>query len=161
MTFNDKYILYFVWIATGISIPLFIPKNKRRLAWVSFLFSQVLTWPLGLFVADMHWIQYPVRMFAEGTHGSFTYEYFFYPIMCSFFNAYFPTGERRLWMRATYYAGYCSILTLAELFLLHNTNLIRYIHWNAFFTWISLFTTFSLTRKFCLWFFKPGSDHHQ
>lgn len=156
MIIDDKTILYFVWIVTTISLFLFIPKSKIRLALQAFLFKQVLTWPLGLFVVEKGWIQYPIRLFSNANQASFTFEYFFYPIVCAYFNVYFPTNKNLL-IRAMYYILFCSSLTLAELFILHQTRLIRYIHWNAYLTWISLFITFYITRKLCLWFFKLGN----
>lgn len=151
---DGRQFLYFVWIATIISLFFLIPKDKVRLALVAFLFKQVLTWPMGLFVADMGWIQYPIGFFENATKASFTYEYFFYPVICAYFNIYFPDGKSLL-RRATYYIIFCSALTLAELLALHYSNLIRFIHWNAYWTWLMLFITFYVTRKFCLWFFKP------
>lgn len=76
MTMDGKGLLYFVWFATLISIVFFIPKAKVRVAIVAVLFKQVITWPLGLFVADMGWIQYPIRFFENANQTSFTFEYF-------------------------------------------------------------------------------------
>lgn len=154
MEINEKYILHFVWAATLISMVFLIPRNKVREAVVAFLFKQAMTWPLGLFIADMGWIQYPIRFFENVNRGSFTFEYFFYPVICAYFMVYFP-NDKRLVTRAAYYFAFSTTLTLAELVILHNTDLIIYIRWNAYATWISLFITFYITRKFCLWFFKP------
>lgn len=154
MTIDGKNILYFVWFITTLSLCFFIPKSKIRLALQAFLFSQALTWPLGLLVVDRGLIQYPILFFENANKTSFTFEYFFYPIVCAYFIVYFP-NTKNLAIRAMYYIIFCSILTATELFLLHNTELIRYIHWYAYWTWISLFVIFHVTRKLCLWFFKP------
>lgn len=153
MLIDGRHILYFVWIVTTLSLFLLIPKSKVRLALVAFLFNQVITWPVGLFVAEMGWVEYPIRFFEKANKASFTFEYFFYPVMCVYFNVYFPDGKPLL-VRAAYYTLFCSILTLAELLILQHTNLIRYIHWNAYLSWVTLCITFYITRKFCLWFFK-------
>lgn len=158
MSIDGKLILYAVWIITTLSLFLFIPKNKVRLALQTILFKQVLTWPLGLFVVEMGWIQYPIRFFPNANQASFTFEYFFYPVVCAYFNVYFPSSKNLL-TRVIYYILFCSSLTLAELFILHHTQLISYIHWNAYLTWASLFITFYITRQLCLWFFKPTNSH--
>lgn len=161
MIIDGKNLLYFVWFVTILSLFFFIPKNKIRLAWVAFLFKQVLTWPLGLFVVNMGWIQYPIRFFENANYASFTFEFFIFPVMCVYLNVYFPS-EKSLFVRATYYILICSVLTLAELLILHHTDLIRYIRWNGYLTWTTLFITFYINRQFCLWFFKPyikDSDH--
>lgn len=160
---DDKTILYFTWGITIISLFFYIPKDKLHLAWVAFMFKQILTWPLGLYVADMGWIQYPIRFFENANQTSFTYEFFFIPIICAYFNIYFPEDKSPM-VKSAYYILFCSVLTLSELLILHHTNLIVYIYWNAYFTWISLFITFYLTRKFCQWFFNSYNkslNHHK
>lgn len=154
MPIDDKSILYFVWAITILSLPFCIPKRKVRLALLVFFFKQTLTWPLGLLVANMGLIQYPIRFLENASQTSFTFEYLFHPIMCAYFMVYFPSSKS-LMIRASYYILFCSTLMLAELVILHSTQLIRYIHWNAYLTWISLFITTYITRKFCLWFLKP------
>lgn len=151
---DGKSILYFVWITTTLSFFFLIPKSKVRLAIVAFLFKQAMTWPMGLYVVDMGWIQYPIRLFENSNKASFTFEYFAYPVLCMYFNIYFPE-RKSLLIRGAYYIMFCSVITVIELLLMHFTNLIRYIHWDAYLTWITLFITFYATRLFCLWFFKP------
>lgn len=157
MSVDGKTILYFTWALTIASLFVLIPKAKVRLALVAFFFKQVITWPLGLYVVHMGWIQYPIHFFENSNQTSFTFEYFFFPVMCAYFTIYYP-DKKSLSTQAAYYVSFCSVITLAELYLLHNTNLIRYIHWNAYVTWISLFVTFYITRKFCLWFFQSTGE---
>lgn len=146
-------ILYFTWIATLISLVLLIPKAKLRLASVAYLFKLFLTWPLGLYVANKGWIEYPVRFFANATKVSFAFEFLFYPAICAIFNVHFPE-DKPAYVRALYYILYCTAITAAESLLRHNTDLIRYIHWNEAITWVTLFSTFYINRQFCRWFFK-------
>lgn len=153
---DGKSILYLIWIGTMVSLFFFIPKSKVRLALVAFLFQQALTWPLGLIVVDMGWIQYPIRFFQNANYASFTFEWFFYPVVSVYFNIYFPEGKSLL-AQAAYYILVCSTLTIMELLILHYTHLIIYIYWNAYLTWITLFSTMYMNRKFCLWFFKLNS----
>ena len=153
MLIDGRNLLYFVWGITLLSLFLFIPKNKIHLALVAFLFKLAMTWPLGLFVVDMGWIQYPIRFFENANKASFTFEYLVYPVLCVYLNVYFPV-KKHLLLRMAYYTVICSVVTLVELFLLYNTNLIIYIHWDAYLTWITLFVTFYLNRQFCVWFFK-------
>ena len=150
---TELAILYFTWIATVISLVLLIPKDKIRLATVAFLFKLFLTWPLGLIVVNEGWIEYPVNFFANATKVSFTFEYIFYPAICAIFNVHFPEN-RPIYVRAFYYILYCTAITAAESLLEHHTGLIRYIHWNEAFTWITLFVTFYLNRQFVRWFFQ-------
>lgn len=143
MMFDGKVLLYFIWFIMILSLFFFIPKGKIHLALLAFLFKQLLTWPLGLYVVNMGWIQYPVRFFENANYASFTFEYFAYPLLCTYFNIYFPVGKS-LFIRVMYYTFFCTLMTLFELLVLHYTDLIRYIHWNAYLTWITLFITFFL-----------------
>lgn len=157
ITLDDKAILYFTWIATAISLVLLIPKDQLRLAMVAFLFKQFLTCILGVIVANMGWIEYPVRFFANATKTSVTFEFLFYPSICAIFNAHFPE-DKPAYVRAAYYILYCTAITAAESILHRYTDLIRYIHWNESLTWITLFITFYLSRQFCRWFFKINKN---
>lgn len=154
MALNGKSVLYIVWITTTLSLPILIPKSKVRLALVAGLFKQLLTWPLGLLVVDQGWIEFPIHFYENAGRGSFTFDYFFYPIMCAYFQVYFPV-QNGTGIRAAYYVLFTTVLTLAEIYLKNNTQLIRYIHWNGYLTWITILITFYLSRQFCLWFFKP------
>lgn len=148
----DKVILILVWLIT-IGLLFFIPKAKRRLAIVAFLFKELITWPTGLLVVQFGLITYPVRLFfTKINETSFTYEFFVYPVMCSLFNAFYPTYRSKLY-KCFYYCAYCTGLTIPEFFIERYTHLIHYIHWSWYWTWITLLLTFAITRSFCVWFF--------
>lgn len=137
----------------GIGILFFIPKNIIRLAVVAFLFKQVITFLFGLVVVELGLIEYPLRLFASVNRSSFTFEYFFFPIICAIFNVWYP-NNRSILIRLGYYVLYSSILTILEVIIEKYTDLIEYIHWEWYFSWITLCLTFYFTRLFCIWFFK-------
>ena len=93
MVFDGKGLLYLVWIVTLVSLFFYIPKDKIHLALLAFLFKEFLTWPLGLYVVDAGWIQSPIRFFENASYTSFTFEFFLFPILCSYFNVYFPEDK--------------------------------------------------------------------
>jgi hypothetical protein len=57
----------------------------------------------------------------------------------------------------SYFAAYCSIMTLLEVLIGHYTQLIHYIKWTWYWTWISLFLTFYISRLYYVWFFRIKS----
>lgn len=148
----EWYIIIFVWIST-IGLFFIIPKDKRRIALVAFLFKQLITWFIGLIVVEYHLLSYPIRCFADVNRSSFTFEYFVYPVVCGVFNAFYP-NSRPLAFKVFYYFAYCTSLTIPEALLEKYTRLIYYIHWTWYWTWITLFLTFFMTRWFCIWFFR-------
>jgi hypothetical protein len=150
----EWWILLSVYIvATGIVI--FIPKRKRRLAVVAFLFKQFITFLIGLVVVEWGLLEYPIRLFAKINRTSFTFEYYAFPVICSAFNVWYPT-RRSFMIQLGYYAGYASVLTVIEAVIEKYTELITYIHWEWYITWITLCLSFFITRLFCVWFFSMG-----
>jgi hypothetical protein len=151
---NRYYILDIIgWIITIGLLFKFIPKNKIREAHVAFFFKQVLTWVLGLAVVQYKLIEYPVRLFPYATKTSFSFEYFIYPSLCAIFNVNYPQSKKAFG-QFMYYCFYCTTITIVELYIEKHTDILKYIHWTWYITWITLFITFYCTRKYYVWFFK-------
>jgi hypothetical protein len=148
----NYWILAGVW-AVSLLLVLFIPKDRRRIAVLAFLFKQLLTAVLGHIVVEFNMLTYPVRELSDINRTSFTYEFLAYPMVCAIFNVYYPTHRSRLW-QVGYYVLFTTVLTVPELLIERYTDLIRYIHWNWFWTWGTIFMTFAMTRIFCVVFFK-------
>jgi hypothetical protein len=151
----DLWILFSVYVVATVLI-FFIPKNKFRLAVVAFLFKQIITFLIGLVVVEFGMIEYPVRLFSTINRTSFTYEYYAFPVTCAIFNVWYPNNRSTL-LQVGYYVLFSSVLTFTEVLIENHTNLIKYIHWEWYITWITLCLSFYLTRKFCIWFFANGS----
>lgn len=147
----EKTILYSLWLIT-FGLLFIIPRNKRRLALVAFLFKQAITWFLGLVIIEFGLISYPVRFFSEVNRASFIFEFFLYPVVCGIFNAFYPTKRSRI-VQLGYYYLFPTFMTIIEVILERYTDLISYHHWNWFLTWLTLLITFFITRLFCIWFF--------
>lgn len=148
----DKIVLSLVWATGIILLLLLVPKNKLREAQVIFFFKQLMTWPTGLWVVEMGLIKYPNRLFPHASKTSFTFEYFLYPAICILFNLYYPFGKS-LWRQFMHYFFFCSTMTAVEVAVEKSTNLITYIHWSWYATWITLLITFFLSHKYYVWFF--------
>lgn len=148
----DYWILLGVWILSFLLLFL-IPRNKRRLALIAYLFKQFITSLLGLVTVELGLLEYPVRELASVNRTSFTYEYMAYPVVCALFNVFYPTKAKRL-SKMLYYAAFCTALTLPEILLERYTDLVRYHYWRWWITWLTLLMTFFATRSFCVLFFK-------
>ncbi|WP_462412804.1 CBO0543 family protein [Neobacillus sp. Marseille-QA0830] len=145
------------WLLAGVyaaatGILFFIPKNKFRLAVVAFLFTQIITFLVGLVVVQLGLLKYPVRLFASINRTSFTYEHYAFPIACAAFNIWYP-NKRSTFLQFGYYVGCSSVLTIAEVIIEKYTYLIKYIHWHWYITWMAVCLSFYLARLFCGWFF--------
>lgn len=147
----EWWIFITVYILTT-ALLFFIPRDKRRLAVVAFLFKQVITFLIGLVVVEMGLLEYPFRLFPSVSRSSFTYEYFAYPVTCAIFNVWYP-NKGSILIQLAYYAAFTSVLTIGEVLIEKYTDILTYIHWEWYTTWITVFLTFFMTRLFCVWFF--------
>jgi hypothetical protein len=138
-------------VATGILF--FIPKNKLRLAVVAFLFLQVITFLIGSVVVEFGLLEYPIRLFSSINRASFTFEYYAFPVINAAFNVWYPNHQSTLTQWA-YYVGFTTVLTIAEVIIEKYTELITYIHWEWYISWITIGLALYIGRLFCVWFFK-------
>jgi len=149
----EEIILYLMSFISIVSFWLFIPHEKQRNAQIAFLFTQLMTWFLGILIVDLNFIEYPVHFFPKANSTSFVFEFLTYPVICTFFNLYYPENKSKL-TKFCYYASICSLLTGLELIFENYTQLIKYIHWTGYYTWITLFITLYISRLYYRWFFK-------
>ncbi len=150
---TEIIILATAWIISIIMLLGYVPKNKIREAIVIFFFKQTLTWVIGLLVIQYGLLEYPVRSFSKATESSFDFEYFIYPSICVVFNLHYPEGKnllRKFW----HFFSFCTVMTIIEVLFERYTAIINYIHWEWYITWITLFITFYVSRKFYVWFFR-------
>jgi len=131
----------------------FIPKDEIRKAHVAYLFTQIITWPMGLIVANYKLIEYPIRLFTYANKANFLFEYFYLPAICALFVVNYPERKGIL-ARFRYYFYYCSTLTICEVIEERYLSVLIYIHWNWVITWITLFSTFYIVTKYTQWFIK-------
>lgn len=153
----DKILIIVAWIITAIALILLVPKNRIREAWVIFLFKQFLTWILGIAMVELRLIEYPVRFFAYANKTSFSFEYYIYPAICVIFNLHYPENRNKI-IQFLHFVAYCTGISIFEVLCEHYTNIIKYTGWTWYYTWISLFITFFISRTFYIWFFRAYKE---
>lgn len=150
---KEKRILALIWIVTSALVYIYIPRNKVKQGLLAFLFKQIITWPVGLFVVERGLIKYPVRLLFNKTNkSSFSFEYYYYPAICAIFNTNYPQNKN-LFIKFFYHICYSSILTLLEVILERYTDLITYVKWKWYWSFITMTITFYCSRLFYKWFF--------
>nr|WP_248924401.1 CBO0543 family protein [Paenibacillus hamazuiensis] len=123
------------------------------------MFTQVITFLTGLAVVETGLLEYPVRLFASVNRTSFTYEHYAYPVICAAFNVWYP-NKRGALIQLGYYVGFSSVLSGVEVIIEKYTDLIKYVYWEWYITWITICVSLFLARLFCVWFFsKPALDN--
>lgn len=150
---TDSLLIILGWLISIVLLITFVPKAKIRQASLIFLIKQAITWFTGLLVVELRLIEYPVRSFHYATKSSFDFEYFIYPAFCVLFNLYYPEGKSFA-KRFLHFIYYCSALTAVEVVVEKYTNILTYLHWAWFITFITFFITFLMSHLFYKWFFK-------
>lgn len=148
----EHLMLYVIFSCTFISLA-FIPRDKRKDASIIFLFQQFVTWFLGLLVVELHLLEYPVRELAEVNRTSFLYEFLVYPITSIFFCLYYPQLRSKL-IKIIYIVTFTTCLTIPEVLFEKYTDLISYMNWAWYISWISIYVTLYLSWVFYRWFFR-------
>lgn len=155
----DKTIELSAWIITSILLIKYVPKNRIREAHISFLFKQVITWLFGLLVVEKGLISYPNRLFfKKAIKSSFTFEYFVYPALCALFNLYYPEKSNKI-VKINYYFIHTSIITCFEIFAVKYTNLIKYNNWTWYWSFITMWLSYYVSRIYHRWFYKDRSNN--
>lgn len=149
----ERIILICIWIVTCSLLIITVPRKKIREAFVIFSFKQMLTWFLGFLVVQYKLIEYPVREFPYAARNSFSFEYFIYPAICIVFNLKFPENKGNL-NKTLWYLFFPSWMTALEVIIEKYTDLVNYITWQWYWTWVTFLITFYLSRIFYLWFMK-------
>jgi hypothetical protein len=153
-------IEYIIYAAESILVIFllfrFIPREKIRVAHAAYMFELVITWSLGLAVAEYRLIEYPVRFFSYATRANFLFEFFLYPAICAIFVVNYPE-KKSTFHKFIYYFYYCTALTIVEVIEERYTYVLKYIYWNGFITWITFFITFYISQKYNQWLFKKNN----
>lgn len=147
----EKVIFLVVWIFCFISL-CFIPKQNYREVSFIFLFAQLPSWIFGLLVVENGWLEYPVRELAKANATSFTFEFLVLPIMCIYFNLYYPS-RKSIYRKLIYYLGFLGIFTLLEYCIERYTLIINYVHWEWYITFITMGVFIYFVRTVYKWFF--------
>ncbi|WP_332635051.1 CBO0543 family protein [Halalkalibacter flavus] len=150
---KDEIILKLIWLVTIGLLFKYIPKNKLRHGILAFLYKQVVTWVFGLLVVEKGLIKYPVRFFKKANKSSFSFEYFLYPSFSAIFNLNYPENKNRF-IKFIYYIFHAGIITIIEVLAERYTNIIKYVKWKWYWSFITLGITYYSSRLFYRWFFK-------
>lgn len=65
----ERLVLIIIWTLSVLAIILFIPKNKRREAVLSFLACQAITWVNSMLHVKYGLLEFPVREFPKSNRS--------------------------------------------------------------------------------------------
>lgn len=154
----DVILLSSAWIVTAVLLLIFIKRKNFLQAIVSFLFMQVPSWLFGALVVQGGLIEYPIGFLNIAYRASFSFEFFILPAVSSIFNVHFP--KHKPWIfKVIYTLSFPTLITIAEVLLEKHTELIKYIHWTWYLSFITLTITLFISYWFYIWFFKKIKEN--
>lgn len=153
---ENHFIIIAVAVASVVSI-FYIPKKSYRLALVSFLICQVMSWPQPLVLVQIGYTAYPVRDFARATGVNVVALYLFIPMIFAWFMLLFPQNAS-LPRKAIHYFIFSSITVWFVYFISAYTDLQEYLEgtvlFNIAFLYLRVLVFMLLSHLFIIWFSK-------
>jgi hypothetical protein len=155
---RDYTVIILIWVIGIIAYLFLTPKNRYRKVLFALLLCQTFVWVSSLLHVKYHLLAFPVREFPKATEVLVTTEYFFYPLLSGLYIIFEP--KRSLAIRIIYLSLWISGLTVMDVMLEKYTNLIEYVHYAWYLTWIDFFCIFVVTNLIYQWFFKDKAHFH-
>ncbi len=140
-----EIILLIIFYILGTILFLVSLKKAPRKDWLLIYFiTAYFAVFLGNLLVDYHLLKYPVTIFKH-LKGSVLFEFLLFPVICVYYyQTTYHSHISGVILQAVVYSGG---LTLVEFFLEKYTNLIKYLQWEWYFTWISVFIFMIVVRS--------------
>lgn len=120
----ERIIFITVALLSIVSM-LFIPKEKIRIALLSFIAFQTTTWVTSIFLVQFGKAVYPVREFVVATNVNFIPQFFLYPSIFMWFILLFPK-YRSILVKITHYFIFVSLMVWFIYLTSKFTNIYRF-----------------------------------
>ncbi|TDF97099.1 CBO0543 family protein [Paenibacillus piri] len=130
----------------------FVDWRRSRRIWIGLFAMQTITWGVGLTLVELHWIEFPVRVFPDATRQNFIAAYFIYPCLFVLYDQCYPRGGRlKQWI---YTAAYAAASSGWEYVMSTSTHILKYHHWNPLCRFVLAAVSLLLCRWLVIWMFK-------
>lgn len=149
---REYFVILAAMIASGTSI-FYIPKKSYRLALVSFLICQVISWPQPILFVQIGYTAYPVRDFPHATGVNVSLLYLFFPMVFTWSMLLFPQ-KAHLWRKIVHYFIFASITVWFTYFISTYTDLMKFVKGTALFNVVFLYLRMLAYQIVCHLFIK-------
>lgn len=148
---KEVLILLLSWLVSIFLLLKYVPKESKRSAHITFLFSQAITWLYQYIQLVFGLLEFPFREFPTATKMSFSLPYFVYPTFGVFFILLYPREKKKIRILLHYLLFAFAIPTVT--YMIEKYSSIFYFKKWDFFTSvvIDLFILF-LIKRFVFWF---------
>jgi hypothetical protein len=148
---KEALVLVLIWVVGISTFVLFIPKNSRRRFIFAYLSCQSITWLNYLILLQLNFLSFPIREFPIATDILFTTASFFYPLIFAFYKHYELKVENL--SRLLYLFIWISGITFFDKMIELYTNLLSYLNYTWYWSWLDFFCLFALSHVIYQWFF--------
>jgi hypothetical protein len=146
----DFFVMLLFWIILPIVLWKIVPRNRLREIIATFLFFQMLTWVVSIFLTFAGLLQSPVRLFKHATTINFTMEFLVFPFFAVLFQLKFPkkANFKRCLVHYLFWVG----IILCFMFLLDKfTNIMSIKMENLIRSFFNFIIELWLCRRYVLW----------
>ncbi|MCE4047716.1 CBO0543 family protein [Bacillus sp. Au-Bac7] len=150
---KEFWILMIIWAVVPIIIFLNIRNSNKRVAQITFLFSQSIAWLYEFVQIKMQLVAFPYREFPYATKLSFTLHYLLFPTIGMLFILYYPKKGRYV-KTLFYFLLFGTIAPTYSVIVERTTSLVEYHHWNWALGFVSSIIMLSILKVFVFWFEK-------
>jgi hypothetical protein len=150
---KEYYLMLLTIAGIVLLLFLFVKKKDIRKAFFAASIAQLVTWPIGLLVTSLGVIEYPVRLFPKAIDSSFLNGYIMNPAIFAIYYIHYPKQAKLIW-KWVYSLVITATLALIEVAENKYTDLINYISWSGYNSWILLLIFYYLIRRYLDWFFR-------
>ncbi|MCX7749769.1 MAG: hypothetical protein N2645_23200 [Clostridia bacterium] len=152
----ERFILIAVSVISVASF-FYIPKDKIRLALISFTVINATSWSAVLYLTQKGALEYPVREFVIATRANFIPQFLFFPTVAAWFILLYPKDSGFI-RKVIHYFIFVSIPIWFIYFIATYTDLENFLKGSGksqvFRMYKSFLFQFALTHLYVKWFTK-------
>jgi hypothetical protein len=140
-----EIILLWLLLIGGIGLFILSLRKPPQKDWLLIFFmTGFFAVFLGVIVVEEHLIRYPVNLFKH-FQSSVLFEFLLFPVLCIYYSP--ATSHSGFWGIILKALVYSSVLSILEFFLEKYTDLIDYLHWEWYYTLVSVFLFMIIVRS--------------
>jgi hypothetical protein len=140
-----EIILLWLLLIGGIGLFILSLRKPPQKDWLLIFFmTGFFAVFLGVIVVEEHLIRYPVNLFKH-FQSSVLFEFLLFPVLCIYY--YQATYHSGFWGIILKALVYSSVLSILEFLLEKYTDLIDYLHWEWYYTLVSVFLFMIIVRS--------------
>lgn len=150
---KEYWVMLLIIVGTALSVLIFVKKNYIRKAFLASMTAQLFTWPIGILLASLGKVEYPVRLFPKAVDSSFLHGYIMNPAIFAIYYVNYPRQAKSIY-KCLFTLLVSAIPVLITVMEDVYTNLVVHKAWRGYHTWILTSILYVIIRIYLDWFFQ-------